>query len=217
MAEFRGMAGNAIIGRSMSEVHPDLAGRMVGAIRRVFASGAPVLRQMLRGRTPLAPLRVCEVDRYRVHRAVGLNVAEMTRLPQLQADLRRIMRELQHRGKNMPSHVIALMNRARREQGNPQDILDTRAQRIRALVHTHNRELGPNLAARHSGGGIDRGLRRRAGDAARPRHAAECGGDARSWDGYSRTGDQRRQIRRRLAVRGACCGALVAGAARDSA
>jgi two-component system CheB/CheR fusion protein len=65
-------------------------------------------------------------------------VTDITEIMNLQADLRRIMRELQHRVKNMLSNVIALVNRARREDGDPKVTLDTLAQRIRALANTHN-------------------------------------------------------------------------------
>lgn len=154
MAEFSGLPADAIVGRSISEVHPEIAGRMVASVRKVFDTGEPVLRQMVRGTTPAEPgvARVWEVDWYPVHRsdgvrAVGFNVTDVTRLLELQADLRRIMRELQHRVKNMLSNVIALVNRARREQGDPQEILETLAQRIRALANTHNLLTAENWAS----------------------------------------------------------------------
>lgn len=154
MAEFSGLPPDTIVGRSISEVHPDLAGRMVSSVRRVFDTGQPVLRQVLRGASGDDPQvqRVWEVDWYPVHRsdgvrAVGFNITDVTRLLELQADLRRIMRELQHRVKNMLSNVIALVNRARREQGDPQAILETLAQRIRALANTHNLLTAENWAS----------------------------------------------------------------------
>ncbi|RHZ96153.1 PAS domain S-box protein [Cereibacter sphaeroides] len=154
MADFSGLPNENLIGRSISEVHPDVAGRMVASVRRVFDSGEPVLRQVVRGTTPADPdvPRVWEIDWYPVHRsdgvrAVGFNVTDVTRLLELQADLRRIMRELQHRVKNMLSNVIALVNRARREQGDPQEILETLAQRIRALANTHNLLTSENWAS----------------------------------------------------------------------
>jgi two-component system, chemotaxis family, CheB/CheR fusion protein len=79
--------------------------------------------------------------------AVGFNVNDVTRLLALQADLRRIMRELQHRVKNMLSNVIALVNRARREDGDPATILGTLSQRIRALANTHNLLTAENWAS----------------------------------------------------------------------
>jgi two-component system CheB/CheR fusion protein len=48
------------------------------------------------------------------------------------------MRELQHRVKNMLANVTALVNRARRDQGNPRDVMDTLVRRIQALAKTHN-------------------------------------------------------------------------------
>ncbi len=83
------------------------------------------------------PLRVT-VDEGGEVDAVGFNVTDITEIMALQADLRRIMRELQHRVKNMLSNVIALVNRARRDEGDPALVLDALSKRIRALANTHN-------------------------------------------------------------------------------
>ncbi|WP_248633200.1 HWE histidine kinase domain-containing protein [Cereibacter changlensis] len=154
LAQIGGIDSYEIIGRSLSEVWPELSGTVIAAIRKVFETGQPVMRTVLRGGSGGEPdaQKVWEVDWYPLHRngavrAVGFNVTEVTRLLELQADLRRIMRELQHRVKNMLSNVIALVNRARREEGDPQVVLDTLAQRIRALANTHNLLTAENWAS----------------------------------------------------------------------
>lgn len=153
LAQISGFDSTEIIGRNIAEVLPDLSAVVLGSIRKVFETGEPVLRSVLRGASGTDPetQRVWEVDWYPLHRdgtvrAVGFNVTEVTRLLELQADLRRIMRELQHRVKNMLSNVIALVNRARREEGDPQVVLDTLAQRIGALANTHNLLTAENWA-----------------------------------------------------------------------
>lgn len=154
LAQIGGIDSYEIIGRSISEVWPELSATVIAAIRKVFETGQPVMRTVLRGGSGSEPeaQKVWEVDWYPLHRngavrAVGFNVTDVTRLLELQADLRRIMRELQHRVKNMLSNVIALVNRARREEGDPQVVLDTLAQRIRALANTHNLLTAENWAS----------------------------------------------------------------------
>jgi len=149
LAEINGVAPEGHIGRTMSEVVPEIAEAKIAAVREVLETGEPVLGRIIRGTTDAEPEtpRVWQIDFYPLIgsptdeeeiRAVGFNVVDITELLALQADLRRIMRELQHRVKNMLSNVIALVNRARREKGEPRVILDTLSQRIRALANTHN-------------------------------------------------------------------------------
>ena len=56
----------------------------------------------------------------------------------MQAELQRLMRELQHRVKNMLGNVIALVNRARHEDDDPDVVIEKLVSRIRALASTHN-------------------------------------------------------------------------------
>jgi two-component system CheB/CheR fusion protein len=56
----------------------------------------------------------------------------------MEMQLRRLMRELQHRVKNMLANVIALVNRARGEHGDPKIVMEKLVERIKALAATHN-------------------------------------------------------------------------------
>ncbi len=154
LAEITGIASAAHQGTTITEALPTLAPQLLPSVDAVFHTGKPVLAQVVRGRTAAAPDddRVWEIDWYPVRRsdkvrAVGFNVTDVTHLLELQADFRRIMRELQHRVKNMLSNVIALVNRARRETGEPAMVLDNLAQRIRALANTHNLLTAENWAS----------------------------------------------------------------------
>ncbi len=145
LAAIHGISVEDHIGRTVSEILPELGSVVTEPIREVLRTGKPLLRQILRGHVQANPdvPRIWEIDWYPVRQegrvgAVGMNVRDVTSHMDLQADLRRIMRELQHRVKNMLSNVIALVNRARREKGDPKQILETLDQRIRALAHTHN-------------------------------------------------------------------------------
>ncbi|WP_375690899.1 CheR family methyltransferase [Pseudooceanicola sp. LIPI14-2-Ac024] len=149
LAEINGVSPEDHIGHTMQEIVPEVAEAKIEAARRVFDTGQPVIGQIMRGTDASDPdtQRYWRMDFYPLSvpnttggdtRAVGFNVTDITEIMNLQADLRRIMRELQHRVKNMLSNVIALVNRARREGGDPKVTLDTLAQRIRALANTHN-------------------------------------------------------------------------------
>ncbi|MGR3373452.1 CheR family methyltransferase [Pseudooceanicola nanhaiensis] len=146
LAAINGVSPEDHIGRLMTEIVPDVADSKINAARQVFETGQPLIGRIVRGtsggeahfwRMDFYPLTVPNGPEGDV-RAVGFNVTDITEIMNLQADLRRIMRELQHRVKNMLSNVIALVNRARREDGDPKVTLDTLAQRIRALANTHN-------------------------------------------------------------------------------
>ena len=149
LAEINGVSAENHIGQTMAEVVPAIADAKIEAATTVFETGEPVLGRIVRGTTAADPEaeRIWQIDFYPLNygvgdggdtNAVGFNVQDITELLALQADLRRIMRELQHRVKNMLSNVIALVNRARREKGDPAVILETLSQRIRALSNTHN-------------------------------------------------------------------------------
>lgn len=149
LAEINGVSSDGHVGHTMSEIVPDVAEAKIRAARQVFDTGQPVIGKIMRGASAADPddLRYWRMDFYPLAvpnprngdtRAVGFNVTDITEIMNLQADLRRIMRELQHRVKNMLSNVIALVNRARREDGDPKVTLDTLSQRIRALANTHN-------------------------------------------------------------------------------
>ncbi|MGO4854153.1 CheR family methyltransferase [Phaeovulum sp. W22_SRMD_FR3] len=145
LAELSGLAPEAVLGRRLEEALPGLGVAATQSVQSVLESGQPLLHQRIRSidREDPDKAQIWDIDWYPVRHdggvsAVGFNVVDVTRLLGLQADLRRIMRELQHRVKNMLSNVIALVNRAQRDKGDSSEILNTLAQRIRALAHTHN-------------------------------------------------------------------------------
>ena len=143
-ADINGFSIDEHIGRNAVELAPQLAGAIDKSARHVFQTGEQVMSSFV-----IAPVngaeetRVCEIDWYPVRRdsevyAVGVNVRDVTKHKTMEADLRRLMRELQHRVKNMLANVTALINRARREDGDPKLILNTLVRRIQALSSTHN-------------------------------------------------------------------------------
>ena len=145
LAEINGKPLDFHIGKTIYEVVPTLSDQVVEPVKEVFRTGQPILGRPITGYTAAAPdeERRWEVDWYPIREgetvsAVGVSVRDVTKYHEMEVELRRVMRELQHRVKNMLANVIALINRARREDGDRRVILDTLVKRINALATTHN-------------------------------------------------------------------------------
>ena len=144
MAAINGRSPPEHIGKTIYEIVPNLTEQVVDPVKEVFRTGVPILARQVRGTTAADAERQhhWEVDWYPIREgdavsAVGLSVRDVTKYHEMEMELRRVMRELQHRVKNMLANVIALINRARREEGNHREILDTLVKRINALATTH--------------------------------------------------------------------------------
>ncbi|MEM0935343.1 MAG: chemotaxis protein CheB [Pseudomonadota bacterium] len=151
MAEIDGIGIDDHFGKSIGEVMPRLQDQMAGPVAHVLETGEPVLDRRVSGHTQAHPEdeRVWEVDWYPILdgggpvgspnrvRAVGLNVRDVTHQADMSRELQRVMKELQHRVKNMLSNVLALVNRARREAETDTAVFETLAKRIEALANTH--------------------------------------------------------------------------------
>ena len=144
MAEIDGIPIEEHVGRKVEEVVPQLAEELCGPVLSVLKTGEAVLGQKMTGQSAQHPedSRVWEVDWYPVHEsarigAVGVNVRDVTDQTDMSRELQRVMRELQHRVKNMLSNVLALVNRARRDAEPDNDVFETLAKRIEALANTH--------------------------------------------------------------------------------
>ncbi|MEL6297864.1 MAG: HWE histidine kinase domain-containing protein [Pseudomonadota bacterium] len=156
LAKINGIPVEDHPGRTVMEIVPDLGQMVVKPIEQVFETGEPLLNTEIVGRTAAAPDedRTWIVDWYPVHRGrsseingVGVSVRDITKTKEMEADLRRVMQELQHRVKNMLANVMALINRARRDENDPAQVLDTLSNRITALAKTHNLLTAENWGA----------------------------------------------------------------------
>ncbi|MEZ5854387.1 MAG: HWE histidine kinase domain-containing protein [Hyphomicrobiaceae bacterium] len=132
-------------GRSVADIVPQLSVQVSEATANVLESGETTtyMELMIAGHDADPDQRMLEIDWYPVRRgeavyAIGMNIRDVTKHKMMELELRRLMRELQHRVKNMLANVTALVNRARREKGDPQAILMTLVKRIQALAKTHN-------------------------------------------------------------------------------
>lgn len=144
MAEINGRDAAAHFGEKMKEIVPDLGEQIDAAFETVLNECEPIVGLQMEGETAAhaGDRRLFSTDWYPVCIdneivAVGVNFRDITEQTEMQAELRRMMQELQHRVKNMLSNVLALVSRARREAGADVSVLDTLAARIRALSQTH--------------------------------------------------------------------------------
>ncbi len=129
------------IGKRLNDIMPDQSS---SAFETVLQTGQAVLGCQIAGARHVAPedRRDFLADWFPVRNgneivAVGVNLRDVTKQTQVQAQQVQKMRELQHRLKNMPSNVLALVSRARREWDADTVVLDALAARIRALTDTH--------------------------------------------------------------------------------
>ena len=144
MAEINGLSVEAHTGEKMCDVVPDLSEQIATVFDAVLHDGESVLGHRIEGITAARgdERRLFLTDWYPVRInseivAVGVNFRDVTEQTEMQAELRRMMQELQHRVKNMLSNVLALVSRARREADADLSVLDTLSARIRALSQTH--------------------------------------------------------------------------------
>ncbi|MEL6289737.1 MAG: CheR family methyltransferase, partial [Pseudomonadota bacterium] len=151
LAEINGLPLEDHKGKAIADVVPTLGDAVLAPVRHVFETGEALRNLEVIGRTAALPNedRVWETDWYPVTleddvNAVGINVRDVTHHKDLDSELRRVMRELQHRVKNMLANVAALINRARRDDGDSREVLDTLLARVGALANTHNRLTGEN-------------------------------------------------------------------------
>ena len=144
MAEINGLSVEAHSGAKMRDIVPDLSEQIATVFDSILQDGEPVLGHRIEGTTAARgdERRLFLTDWYPVRIkseivAIGVNFRDITEQTEMQAELRRVMQELQHRVKNMLSNVLALVGRARREANADLNVLDTLAARIKALSQTH--------------------------------------------------------------------------------
>ncbi|MBT8412747.1 MAG: PAS domain-containing protein [Boseongicola sp.] len=144
MAEINGCDVDAHFGQRMRDIVPDLGEQIDAAFETVLEGGEPIIGLKIEGITTARAddRRLFSTDWYPVRIdneivAVGVNFRDITDQTEMQAELRRMMLELQHRVKNMLSNVLALVSRARRDAAADVSVLDTLSARIRALSQTH--------------------------------------------------------------------------------
>jgi len=145
LADINGASIESHYGLTTRDIVPGLADIIETPMDTVMETGKPILGQIVIGPTPANPEedRVFEVDWFPVavegHVAsIGVCVRDITEYRETEETLRRVMRELQHRVKNMLANVIALVRITKRGNAPIAARLDTLSQRIASLAKTHD-------------------------------------------------------------------------------
>lgn len=145
MAKVHGDEIEDLVGRSALDLLPQVRKALTEAAKRVLETGEPVMGSEVSGviAADSDDERTWIVDWYPVRReseiyAIGVNVTDVTEHKKLERQLRELMRELQHRVKNMLGNVISLVNQATRDPRDPHMVMQTLVDRIRALSSTHD-------------------------------------------------------------------------------
>ncbi|MEJ6396446.1 CheR family methyltransferase [Yoonia sp. 208BN28-4] len=144
LAEINGVPADQHIGRTIEEIIPEVAEHTKRLVQQVLETRLPIFGERVHGSTRTDPnnRRVWESDWLPFYTdgeltGVSVNVRDVTDQVETADNLRQIMRELEHRVKNMLSNVNALINRASREATSDQHIFTTLMNRIHALSKTH--------------------------------------------------------------------------------
>lgn len=145
LADINGASIDAHYGCTTRDIVPALADIIETPMDAVLETGRPILGQIVVGPTPAHPGedRVFEVDWFPVTSegrvaTIGVCVRDITEYRETEESLRRVMRELQHRVKNMLANVIALVRITKRGDTPVGARLDTLSQRIASLAKTHD-------------------------------------------------------------------------------
>jgi len=144
LAEINGPPVEAHAGKTIRQIIPAVADQTEAIVNKVLTTGQPVVGEVVHGST------VSEPDRPRVWQSdwmphhvggeiagVSVMVRDITEHTETADNLRHIMRELEHRVKNMLSNVNALINRAARDATADGAIFTTLTNRIQGLSKTH--------------------------------------------------------------------------------
>ena len=144
LAEINGVPVEQHMGRRIRDIIPAVADQTEKLVNQVLTTETPVLAQRVVGSTTSEPdrMRVWERDWMPFYKSgelsgVSVIVRDITEEVETAEKLREIMRELEHRVKNMLSNVNALINRAAREADTDTEVFETLSKRVRGLANTH--------------------------------------------------------------------------------
>jgi len=147
LAEMNGLPVEAHIGRSVWELVPDLRAAVEPLLQRVIETGEPITGVELSGETPKAPgvRREWIEQLYPVRDpesgkviGVGLVCEEVTERKRAERARELLLRELDHRVKNLFAIITGLVTFTARDAGTPQEMRTRLLGRIGALARGHD-------------------------------------------------------------------------------
>lgn len=145
LAEINGIPIEAHEGKRVDEVVPMLGDEVLAPIRQVFESGEAIHDLEVIGKTAAFPnedrIWLTDWSPLKEHGeviAVSVGVRDITEIRETEGELRRVMRELQHRVKNMLANILALVRQASVSDAPAQESINVLTQRITSLASTHD-------------------------------------------------------------------------------
>lgn len=147
LAAYNGVPQDDHLGRTITEMLPEIGPRLDGVLDEVFATGRGVTDWELSAPAPqdadheetfeldIYPLE--DPDEDRVDR-VGIIVRRVTEARRMEAELRDLMGELQHRVKNSLATVMGIVRQTTRFAPDPATLSERLVSRIGALAATHS-------------------------------------------------------------------------------
>ncbi|MEM1365195.1 MAG: CheR family methyltransferase [Pseudomonadota bacterium] len=144
LADINGEPVDAHIGRTIRDIIPAVADQTEALVKTVLETGEAVRGVRVDGNIKSEPNkpRIWEADWVPHYSgdelsAVAVTVRDITAQTETDQSLRRVMRELEHRVKNMLANVTALVNQGRREASADKDVYTKLVNRIEGLTKTH--------------------------------------------------------------------------------
>ena len=144
LAEINGVPLEDHYGKTIRDIIPAVADQTEELARRIFETGKPIHGIEVKGTIRSDPnnprIWLSDWDPLMLDGeivAASATVRDVTEEVRTAESLRRVMRELEHRVKNMLANVAALANQARREVTSGKDVYEKLTNRIEALAKTH--------------------------------------------------------------------------------
>ncbi len=146
LAAYNGRPASEHIGRTITEVLPEIGPKLHDLVAGVFETKGVVRDHELIAHDPKDPARseVFELDVYPVPdpegaiEAAGIVVRRVTEARAMQGELHRMMSELQHRVKNSLATVLAIVGQTVRTTTDRDGLASALTSRIGSLAATHN-------------------------------------------------------------------------------
>ena len=146
LAEYNGFSVEEHLGKTITEMLPEIGPKIDDVITQVFETGEGVSRWELEANAPTDHRmpEVFELDIYPVPGEsedvdrVGIIVHRVTEARQMERDLRHLMAELQHRVKNSLATVMSIVRQTVRTADSRETMAEALTSRIGALAATHS-------------------------------------------------------------------------------
>ena len=146
LARYNGAPAPEHLGRTLTEMLPEIGPKLDAALDQVFETGEGLTRWEMSADAPTEPghEEVFELDIYPVDdpdgevSQVGIIVHRVTEARRMEREIKELMAELQHRVKNSLATVMSIVRQTVRSTSDPARLAEVLSERIGALAATHS-------------------------------------------------------------------------------